>query len=84
MYTGEQNATFETSVLRADDFVIPDYTTLDLRAGIASSDNSWRVSVFGRNVTDESYITAVSTFLDTLIRYRGMPATYGVSIDFSY
>ncbi|RIV81964.1 TonB-dependent receptor [Aurantiacibacter xanthus] len=84
VYTGKQNATFETSVLQADDFVIDDYTTLDLRAGIASQNDRWRVSVFGRNVTDESYVTAVSTFLDTLIRYRGRPATYGISFDFKY
>lgn len=84
VYQGKQNATFETAVLRADDFVIPSHTTLDLRAGIAAEDDRWRVSVFGRNVTNESYITAVSTYLDTLVRYRGKPAIYGVSVQFKY
>lgn len=84
VYTGTQNATFETSVLQADDFVIPSYTTLDLRAGVASEDGRWRVSAFGRNVTNESYLTAVSTFLDTLVRYRGRPAVYGISLQFNY
>lgn len=84
VYQGKQNATFETAVLRADDFVIPSHTTLDLRAGVAAVDDRWRVSVFGRNVTNESYITAVSTFLDTLVRYRGKPSVYGVSVQFKY
>lgn len=84
VYTGEQNATFGTAVLDSSEFVIPSYTTLDLRAGVSSADDRWKVSVFGRNVTDESYITAVSTFLDTLIRYRGRPATYGVSLQLNF
>jgi outer membrane receptor protein involved in Fe transport len=84
VYTGTQNATFETSVLQADDFIIPSFTTLDVRAGVASDDGRWRVSAFGRNVTNESYITAVSTFLDTLVRYRGRPAVYGISFQFNY
>ena len=84
VYQGKQSATFETAVLRAEDFVIPSYTTLDLRAGVAAEDDSWRVSLFGRNVTNESYITAVSTYLDTLVRYRGKPSVYGVSLQFKY
>lgn len=84
VYTGTQNATFETSTLLADDFIIPSYTTVDVRAGIASDDDRWRITAFGRNVTNESYITAVSTFLDTIIRYRGRPAVYGVSGQFNF
>lgn len=84
VYTGTQNATFETATLLADDFVIPSHTTVDVRAGIASEDDRWRVTAFGRNVTNESYITGVSTFLDTIIRYRGKPAVYGVSAQFNF
>ena len=84
LYQGKQNATFETPVLRADEFVIPSYTTLDLRAGVAAEDDSWRVSVFGRNVTNETYTTGISTYLDTLVRYRGKPTIYGVSVAYKY
>lgn len=84
VYTGTQNATFETAVLRADEFVIPSYTTVDVRAGVASEDGGWRISLYGRNVTNESYITAVSTYLDTIVRYRGKPAVYGISADFNF
>lgn len=84
VYTGKQNATFETNVLRADDFVIPSYTTLDVRAGVVTPDDRVRISIYGRNVTNKSYITGVSTFLDTLVRYRGRPATYGASVQFAF
>lgn len=84
VYQREQNATFTTATLPADDFVLQDYTTLGLRAGVVTADDRWRISIFGENVTGETYTTAVSTYLDTLIRYRGMPATYGVSVSYSY
>lgn len=84
VYQGKQNTTFHNADLPADDFEMPSYTTLDLRAGIASADDRWRVSVYGQNVTGKVYTTAVSTFLDTLIRYRGRPATYGVSVSYRY
>lgn len=83
-YTSKQNTTFQTATLKADDFEIDGYTLLDLRAGVSSQDDRWRVSAFGRNVTSKSYVTAVSTFLDTLVRYRGKPAVYGVSLAYRF
>ena len=84
VYQGKQNTTFTNSRLPADDFEISGYTTLDLRAGITTADKRWRVTVYGQNVTNKSYVTAISTFLDTLIRYRGKPAVYGVSVNYRY
>lgn len=84
VYQGSQNTTFTNAALPATDFEIRSYTTLDLRAGLTGADDRWRVSVYGQNVTDKSYVTAVSTFLDTLIRYRGRPAVYGVSVSYKY
>lgn len=84
VYQGKENTTFHNAVLPADDFEIPAYTTVDLRAGVTSDDNRWRVTVYGQNVTNKSYVTAISTFLDTLIRYRGKPTIYGVSVAYKY
>jgi outer membrane receptor protein involved in Fe transport len=84
VYQGKQNTTFENAVLRADDFEINGYTTYDLRAGLSSADDNWRVMIYGQNVTDKAYTTAISTYLDTLIRYRGKPAVYGVSVSYKY
>lgn len=84
VYQGKQNTTFTNASLPADDFEIRGYTTFDLRAGITTEDKHWRITAFGQNVTNKSYVTAISTFLDTLIRYRGRPAIYGVSVSYRY
>jgi outer membrane receptor protein involved in Fe transport len=84
LYQGSQNTTFANANLPADDFNIPDYATVDLRAGVESQDGRWRLTVFGRNVFNEVYTTSVTTYLDTLFRFTGRPATYGVSVAFRY
>jgi outer membrane receptor protein involved in Fe transport len=58
------------------------YTLLDLRAGVESHDGAWRLSVFGRNVTNAYYWTAANHDLDTTVRFAGMPATWGVRLDY--
>lgn len=83
-YTSDQNTTFQTATLKADDFEINGYSLVDLRAGVSSEDGRWRLTAYGRNVTNKSYVTAVSTYLDTLVRYRGKPAFYGVSLAYRY
>lgn len=60
---------------------IDGYTLIDLRAGIESDGGNWRLGVYGRNVTDEYYWTTATRRGDAVVRYAGMPATYGV--DFS-
>jgi len=65
-------------------FEIDDYALVDLRAGIASADDSWRVSVWGKNVLNEYYWNNVVAAFDTIGRYAGRPATYGVSVSFNY
>lgn len=83
-YQSRQNTTFHNTGLPADDFEIDGYALLDVRAGVSSADGRWRVTAYGRNITDKSYVTAVSTYLDTLIRYRGKPTVYGLSVAYRY
>ncbi len=64
----------------ADIFVIKDYALLDLRAGIEAADSSWSVSVFGKNVTNTLYAANIQPAYDTVHRYMGMPATYGITL----
>ncbi|HZZ89923.1 MAG TPA: TonB-dependent receptor, partial [Caulobacteraceae bacterium] len=61
---------------------VPAYTLLDLRAGI-SKDN-WRAQIWGRNVTNEWYWTAADRVNDTILRYTGMPTTYGVTLSYRF
>lgn len=65
-------------------FTIDGYTLVDLRAGIASSDDRWRVSVYGKNVFNKYYWSNVVAAFDTIGRYAGNPATYGVTFSYKY
>lgn len=70
----------EVSLFRLDS-----YSTVDLRTGISSEDGSWRASIWGRNITNSYYWNnVVSPTSDTVLRYPGMPVTYGVSLSFRY
>jgi iron complex outermembrane recepter protein len=60
------------------------YTLTDLRAGIKSSDNRWRVAAYGRNITSKYYWNNVMHVQDTIIRYAGMPAQYGVTVAYRW
>jgi iron complex outermembrane receptor protein len=59
------------------------YTLLNLRAGINSEDGHWRYEVFGDNVTN-TYYTTQSVRVDTVARYVGMPATFGIRVGYRY
>ena len=84
LYQDSQNTTFQNGVLKASDFEIDSFTTLDLRAGVGSPDGRWKATLFGRNVTDEVYTTSITTYLDTMFRFTGRPATYGVSFEMKF
>jgi iron complex outermembrane receptor protein len=64
------------------EFVINGYGLLDLRAGFEARDGKWRVQFYGRNVTNKYYWTGVPRNLDTIVRFAGTPATYGVQLSF--
>ncbi|KZX52708.1 hypothetical protein A3711_07290 [Erythrobacter sp. HI00D59] len=63
---------------RPGQYVLPSYTTLDLRAGIETDDGRYRLEAWGRNITNESYLTMIG-HADTLFSLTGMPATYGLT-----
>lgn len=60
-------------------FKINDYAILDVRAGIKSADDRWSVQVWGKNVTNTYYWDNVAFFFDTVTRWPGRPATYGIT-----
>lgn len=61
---------------------IDSYTLVDLRAGLERDE--WKVTLWGRNVTDEYYWTNVAFAADSMVRFTGMPATYGVSVNYRF
>jgi iron complex outermembrane receptor protein len=62
---------------------IASYTLVDLRAGMQSGDKRWRYTVWGKNVFDKYYWNNVVATFDTIGRYTGAPATFGVSVAYS-
>ena len=40
----------------------------------------WQAQIWGRNITDEYYWTQSQSTNDTVMRWTGMPRTYGISI----
>ncbi|MEM7283869.1 MAG: TonB-dependent receptor, partial [Pseudomonadota bacterium] len=63
---------------------VDSYTLLDLRAGVEAPDGRWKVSAWMRNVNDEYYWTNASKTNDTIIRFTGLPRTYGLSLNWSF
>ncbi len=65
-------------------FTLKAHAVLDLRAGIADANDRWRLSLWGKNVTNSYYWTNALHQIDAVVRYAAMPATYGVSFSFRY
>jgi outer membrane receptor protein involved in Fe transport len=60
------------------------YTLLDLRAGLKSANDVWRLTFWGKNVANKYYWTNVIRVNDTTFRYAGRPATYGVTLSMKF
>ncbi len=60
------------------------YSLVDVRAGIESQNGTWRLSAWGHNVGDAYYWTAANRNLDTVVRFAGRPATYGMSFSYRF
>jgi outer membrane receptor protein involved in Fe transport len=60
------------------------YTLVDLRAGVSSPDERWRLSFWGRNIFDKYYWTNAYRIADVSARFAGMPASYGATLAFRY
>ena len=60
---------------------VPSRTLLDVRAGVEN--NNWRISLWGRNLTDEYYWTRHSKVNDTILKMTAMPRTYGITASYA-
>ena len=77
-YSSEVFFTFDNSLSQDS------YVTLDAAATLTLSD-SLKVSVFGRNLTDEEYLTGASQNALSLENASyAKPMTYGVSLNYSF
>ena len=58
-------------------FRVDSYTVVDLRAGLER--DNWRVFLWGKNIGNTYYWNNVNPSFDVIVRYAGMPATYGIT-----
>lgn len=79
-YSGEQQAD-----LNGDSrFDIDAYTLWGAHLGLQSTDGHWEAELYARNLTDEYYWTSVQYITDTIVRFSGIPRTYGASLKYNF
>jgi iron complex outermembrane recepter protein len=65
-------------------YCIGAYTTVDGQIGIKAANDSWKVFIWGKNIFNKYYWTNVVSDYDTVSRFAGMPATYGMTVAFKF
>lgn len=65
-----------------DIFDIKSRTLVDGNLGIHAADDSWRLTIWGKNIFNKFYSTNIIQAYDTVVRYTGRPAEYGVTVGF--
>jgi iron complex outermembrane receptor protein len=63
---------------------IGSFGLLDLRTGVETPDGKYRVALWGKNVTDRYHWTSAFDSFNTIVRFVGEPATYGVQFSYRF
>jgi outer membrane receptor protein involved in Fe transport len=63
---------------------ISPYTLLDLRLSLEQAGEPWKITLWGKNVTDKYYWTNTVAVYDTTVRYVGEPVTYGATLSYRF
>lgn len=61
-------------------FKIDNYALFDANLAVMTNDDQYQLDVFVRNIGNKYYWNSVQLPLDSLVRYAGMPRTWGVSL----
>ncbi len=79
-YQTSANSTFGD----AKSFLLPGYAIADAYSGIEGSSGKWSAQIWGRNLLNKYYLTAVLLGGDTFSRSTGMAATYGITLRYKF
>ena len=60
--------------------IIDEFTLVDMRAAWTSSDENWQFAVWGKNLTEEEYISHSYVIGPGVIGVWGAPRTYGATL----
>lgn len=65
-------------------YEIKGYALLGAKLGIHAADDQWRLEAYVNNLTNAYYWTSTQRGNEALVRYAGMPRTYGLRGTFSF
>lgn len=65
-----------------DLFVIKSRALVNGNIGIHSADDHWRLTFWGKNIFNKYYWSNAIQAYDSVVRYSGRPAEYGVTVGF--
>jgi iron complex outermembrane receptor protein len=65
-------------------FGIDAYALVNASVAVHDLSETWEASLWARNLTDEYYWTSVASNANVVVRFAGMPATYGASLTFNF
>src|SRR3546814_4383706 len=63
---------------------LPICTLVSARLGVEAPDGRWAVFGWGRNIFNKYYWTNTIQTYDTVVRYAGRPAEYGLTVRFKF
>ena len=79
-FTADETAAIGSPAL----YNMPEYTLLNVQAGIKTQDDRLSIYLWGKNVTNRFYVNNVVELEDDVIRYTGMPITYGITVGYKF
>jgi outer membrane receptor protein involved in Fe transport len=79
-WQGKSSADLEGNPL----FAIDGYGLLNASVGVSDPAKGWELSLWGRNLSDEYYWSAVSSNANVVVRFPGKPRTYGASLSLKF
>ncbi|KQX23550.1 MULTISPECIES: TonB-dependent receptor [unclassified Sphingomonas] len=65
-------------------FDIKDYMLVDGQLGVEDADGRWKAFIWGKNIFNKYYWTNVIRVSEVIVRFPGMPATYGATVSFKF
>ncbi|WP_176488981.1 TonB-dependent receptor [Rhizorhabdus dicambivorans] len=65
-------------------FAIDKYTLVDGQIGVSGGDGRWKAFLWGKNLFNKYYWTNVIRVSDVIVRFPGMPATYGATVSYKF
>lgn len=65
-------------------YCIGNYALIDAQLGVEDADGRWRAFIWGKNIGNKYYWSNVVSGYDTVSRFAGRPATYGVTLSYKF